>query len=176
MAKHNVDLSKLSLAQLQQLMADAAEVQEKLEAQEHEAAIQATKKSGDFQTLKSEFKALKQFAKGIESKYTFQIVLPINVEVKSECYIEDLLHYDQIKDSGIFNVWFSGKIDKNCDLTPKQYKVLNEQVSGYLADACDDFLDVVPEEYHDKIKEFTKRANALIKSAKKLNLTVEDLQ
>ena len=166
-----MNLKTMSLKQLQTLIKDA----QKLEKQKAETIrLDALKEnSSEIQRLKKEYKALKQSAKELE-KYSFELTVPMMITVKSECYYNDLCDYDGVQD--LFEFEFSGKLSKNHNFTKKQQRILNEAINEAIYDACDEFLEVTPDEYRNKIKEFHNRASVLLKDVKKLNLVTEDIQ
>lgn len=168
---HNVDLEKLSSAQLEELIVDARTASLAKSDESRLKALKKLKDSGELKQMKEEFKASKVAAKELSKAIQFQLNVPITFTITTELDLSEIEYDPQY----ILSQAMTGTIAKDSGLTAAQLKVLKPVVEEYVEGACSDIFEIVPAEIKSKFKEVEKRFAALYKQAKKQGLDFNDL-
>lgn len=173
-----VDLSNLTLAQLQALAVEANCRAEEFAEKEGKAAVKALKASGELDALKKEFAALGKEGKKLARSAKFDLVLPVRFTMQTEGpSVEDAFNYGAVLNEGdLFNHSFSAVLLKEGgNLNKQQRDALQATVEDYAANACEDIYDVLPEGLMAHYEGFAEKMNVFVKKAKSLSVSLEDL-
>ena len=172
-----VDLSELTLAQLQALAVEAFVRADEFADKEGKAAVKALKASGELDALKKEFAALAKEGKKLARPAKFDLVLAVQFTMETDGpNVQDAFHYTDPSESDLFNHSFTAKLLKDGgNLTKKQREALDNTVADYAANACDDIYDVLPEGLIAHYEAFTEKVNAFVTKARSLSVSLEDL-
>ena len=166
-----VDLSNLSLAQLQALAVEA-------KCKADEFAIKALKASGELDALKKEWAALGKEGKKLTRPAKFDLVLPVRFTMETDAPDCEYAFSDNgdVVEADLFNHTFSATLLKEGgNLNKQQRDALENTVNDYAQNACDDIFDVLPEGLMAHYVAFAEKVNAFVKKAKTLSVNLEDL-
>ena len=175
-----VNLEGLNLEQLQTLQGEIIGRREVILENKRQADLSELKQAGrlqEFKVLAKEFqKEIKRLTKGSQ----FEIVLPIRFTMKGEPYSEfvDWLEWEDTQLTDFVSFSFSAKLAGNAqalNLTKNQHEILDQLVKVYVEDACDDILELTPQNIRDELNDFMTRFIAFKAELRKFSLTGKDL-
>lgn len=169
MPNHKVDLEKLSSSQLEQLLTDASAAIQERKAAGRADSLKKLKESGELQALKTAKKNILGKIKELgKAKFTFEVTVPIVFTLESELEDSDLRYY-----SGFYHT-MKGALSKNNNLTARQAKLLKGVVEEYAENACEDILQLAPDDVLSRFDDLEKEIAALQKQATKAKLDIEE--
>lgn len=173
-----VDLSNLSLAQLQALAVEASVKVAEYAEKEGKAAVKALKASGELDALKKEFAALGKEGKKLTRPAKFDLVLPVRFTMETEgpdC--ESAFNYGgEVAEDDLFTHHFTATLLKEGgNLSKTQRDALENTVKDYAENACNEIYDVLPEGLMAHYEAFAEKVNAFVTKAKSLSVSAEDL-
>lgn len=175
-----VNLDGLNLEQLQLLQSEIMNQTQVVLENKRQSGLSELKQSGRLQEFKAAAKQFQKEAKLLAKGGQFEITLPIRFTMKGELYDElsRWLQYENAQLSDFISFNFSAKLAGNAQalgLTKNQHEILDDTVRVYAEDACDDILELMPQNMRAEIDAFMERFNAFQAEVKKFGLTGEDL-
>lgn len=175
-----VNLDGLNLEQLQLLQSEIMNQTQVVLENKRQSGLSELKQSGRLQEFKAAAKQFQKEAKLLAKGGQFEITLPIRFTMKGELYDElsRWLQYENAQLSDFISFVFSAKLAGNAQalgLTKNQHEILNDTVSAYAEDACEDIFELMPQNMRAEVDAFMERFNAFQAEVKKFGLTGKDL-
>lgn len=187
MTAENVDISKLSVLELNRLSSMISIARAKRAEEDKGSTTKAFFESPEVKAIKKKLDAFEKEFKGFKGKYAITVTLPVKFTLNMQGGYEsiyDLVRYNYygITKEDLFEIQFDGKLQKGGGLDKVQREYFSEAVADHANGACAEVVNLYPElrtsfdTFITKLNEVITQLHALIKKHNVDISVIDDLK